>query len=311
MTELHRRNLLALGAAISAGAGAAATPSHADERPPLTPHLTEGPYYLADPPLRSDIAEDRTGVPVDLRITVRDETGAPLANARVDVWHCDAEGRYSGFGAGPGEPVSAEARSARFLRGAQRTGPDGVAAFRTVYPGWYRGRTAHLHYKVWHEGIAVLTSQAFLPDALNEFLFTEAEAYRRTETRDTLNRTDGIARQGGARAGAAVREESSRYRIDIAAVVDRAARPVAEGGPDGPPPPGGRSGPPPWGDGPPPGSPPGPPPGMFAEGGPGGPPPGRPRPEGPARHAALAGAERIDALIPQGPPSNARAGGAS
>ena len=62
-----------------------------------------GPYYLAGAPERADIAENLPGLPVELAFQVLDETGAPLDGGRLDIWHCDAKGRYSGFGLRPGE----------------------------------------------------------------------------------------------------------------------------------------------------------------------------------------------------------------
>lgn len=262
MTDLHRRGLLALG--LGAASGAAAQPS-LRPGPKLTPAVTEGPYYLAGAPMRADIAEGLPGVAVELRFHVFDEQGAPLPGARVDVWHCDAQGRYSGFGDAPGREPEAALKAARFLRGVQPVDDGGAATFRTVYPGWYQGRTTHIHYKVWLGQQALLTSQVFLPDALNEFLYLQAADYRRGHMRDTLNSTDGIARQGGEATFAAVAEGEDRYRVDFDVVVDRNARPRAEG----------FMGPPPGGP------PPGPPPGGFG------------------RRETLTGEARVAALLPK------------
>ncbi|USQ97087.1 intradiol ring-cleavage dioxygenase [Caulobacter sp. RL271] len=282
MTDLHRRGLLALGLATGAAAGAAAEASAAETRarqlnpgPTLTPAVTEGPYYLAGAPARGDIREGLPGLAVELRFHVFDETGAPLPLARVDVWHCDAQGRYSGFGDAPGREPPAALKAARFLRGVQPVDDGGVATFRTVYPGWYEGRTTHIHYKVWLDGRTLLTSQVFLPDALNEFLYLQAADYRRERARDTLNRNDGIARQGGEATFAAVAQGDDRFRVDFDVVVDRQARPRAEGG-----------------------SPGGPPPGLSVDGlppdfpgeGPGG---------GPGRRPSLTGEARVAALLPK------------
>ena len=62
-----------------------------------------------------------------------------LENAIVDVWHADAGGDYSGVGSLQGET---------FLRGIQTTDANGDAAFTTIFPGWYRGRAPHIHFKV-------------------------------------------------------------------------------------------------------------------------------------------------------------------
>ncbi len=107
----------------------------------LTPEQTEGPYYFDVDAIRSDIREDRAGVPLRLGIRVQSgEACSPLPNVVVDIWHCDAGGVYSGF-----ESASRGGGGTRdeetYLRGAQVTNADGVAEFLTFYPGWYPGRT--------------------------------------------------------------------------------------------------------------------------------------------------------------------------
>ena len=104
----------------------------------LAPEQTEGPYYVDDQKVRRDITEGKAGVPLDLLLTVVDaSTCRPLRGAAVDVWHCDAAGVYSG--------VQGNTRS--FLRGIQRTNAKGLALFETIYPGWYPGRTVHVHVR--------------------------------------------------------------------------------------------------------------------------------------------------------------------
>ena len=119
------------------------------------PELTEGPYYLDLDLVRRDITEGRPGVPFDLAVKVVDATSCePLEGAAVDVWHCDAEGAYSGV----------QGDSGTFLRGVQMTGADGVADFTTIFPGWYTGRAVHVHLKVALAGDDVHTGQLFFDD---------------------------------------------------------------------------------------------------------------------------------------------------
>ena len=125
----------------------------------LTPELTEGPYYLDDLLVRNDITEGKAGVPLDLRITVLDSTTCtPIENAAVDVWHCDANGFYSGFTQNnPGGDQAYQDDGSNpdtFLRGVMLTDSNGLAEFSTIYPGWYAGRDVHIHMKV-HVGGAV------------------------------------------------------------------------------------------------------------------------------------------------------------
>jgi protocatechuate 3,4-dioxygenase beta subunit len=149
----------------------------------LTPELTEGPYYFDADSIRSDIREDRDGVRLRLAIRVRDADGCnPLPNAVVDIWHCDAGGVYSGFDAGEGE---------RFLRGAQVTNADGIARFTTIYPGFYQGRTVHIHAKVHLDRTTVLTTQLFFDDDVTDAVYARAP-YSERPGPDQRNDTDGI-----------------------------------------------------------------------------------------------------------------------
>ena len=173
-------------------------------------------------------------MPLDVRFTVCDTAGRPLPKLRVDLWHCDMQGRYSGFGE-QGDDRAQSFEGKTFLRGSQRTDRAGIVSFGTVYPGWYAGRTTHIHFKVINGAHAVLTSQFFLPDALSEFLYTQMPLYQRARMRDTLNSVDGIALKAGGTVLGAVREERQRYVATLALVVDPAAVPVI----DRPPRPGG------------------------------------------------------------------------
>ena len=163
----------------------------------LTPELTEGPYYFDVDSIRGDIREDRDGAPLRLAIRVRAEGSCePLENAVVDVWHCDANGSYSGFEAasqgGPaGRPGAGRTDDETYLRGAQATNSDGVVQFRTVYPGWYRGRTTHVHVKVHLDRTTLLTTQLFFDEEVNEAVYA-TKPYSEETGRDVFNEDDGI-----------------------------------------------------------------------------------------------------------------------
>jgi protocatechuate 3,4-dioxygenase beta subunit len=154
----------------------------------LAPETTEGPYYFDVDSIRSDIREDRDGVTMRLALRVQDasEGCAPVANAVVDIWHCDAEGIYSGFesasrgGPGGSGPTDEET----YLRGAQVTDADGVVEFATIYPGWYRGRAVHVHFKVHLDQSTVLTSQLFFDEDFTDKIY-DAEPYASQGQRDT------------------------------------------------------------------------------------------------------------------------------
>jgi protocatechuate 3,4-dioxygenase beta subunit len=157
----------------------------------LTPEQTEGPYYLDAAKLRRNITEGRPGTPLTLRLTVVDaDTCRPIKGAAVDVWHCDAGGAYSGFD---------DAGSSSFLRGIQRTDAKGVAVFRTIYPGWYRGRTVHIHVKVHVGGEVIHTGQLYFADRLTDAVYRR-RPYNTRGARATRNSSDRLYGDDGSRS---------------------------------------------------------------------------------------------------------------
>jgi protocatechuate 3,4-dioxygenase beta subunit len=194
------------------GAGPAAVASGA-VKCVLTPEQTEGPYYIPDERIRRNITDGRPGTPLLLRATVVDaSTCRPIRRAAVDIWHADASGVYSGFGAGAGNRT--------FMRGIQRTDVHGLAVFRSVYPGWYPGRTVHIHVKVHIGGNVVHTGQLYFPDATTDAAY-RAAPYNRRPARDTRNATDSVYRNGGRRSMLTVRKNANGYRAAITMGVHR------------------------------------------------------------------------------------------
>ena len=157
----------------------------------LTAEETEGPYYFDVDAIRSDIREEREGTP-PLRLAgagVADPEREPLRSAVVDIWHCDARGNYSGFEAAT--PGGGRTDEETYLRGAQATDAEGIVEFHTVYPGFYPGRTVHIHAKVHLDRRTVLTTQLYFDDAFTDRIHTR-EPYSHAGRRDTSNDTDGI-----------------------------------------------------------------------------------------------------------------------
>jgi len=173
----------------------------------LTPEQTEGPYYIDVDNVRSDIREDRPGTQLRVAVRVMNvDRCTPVRDAVFEIWHCDAGGVYSGFegasggaGGGPRGPeggagAGRSTDATRYLRGAQVTNGDGIAAITTIYPGWYQGRTVHVHAKVHLTNATALTTQLYFDDKLSEQVFATAP-YTAHKGRSTFNQDDSIYRK--------------------------------------------------------------------------------------------------------------------
>jgi protocatechuate 3,4-dioxygenase beta subunit len=177
--------------------------------------MTEGPYYVPGDKVRRNVTEGRPGTPLLLTLTVLDVSSCkPIKGAAVDIWHADAGGLYS-------EGAQLGTAGQTFMRGIQRTDAKGLATFRTVYPGWYRGRTVHIHVKVSLGGSAVHTGQLFFPDSLTNAVYKRSP-YSRRPGRDTTNATDSIFRNGGKRSLLALTKSGNGYVGRMALGVSRA-----------------------------------------------------------------------------------------
>ena len=96
--------------------------------------------------LREDITEGKSGVPLQMLLTIVNVNAscAPITDALVYAWHCDKDGVYSGYSQ-PGSNTVGET----FCRGVQMTDSTGLVRFTTIYPGWYSGRITHAHFRVY------------------------------------------------------------------------------------------------------------------------------------------------------------------
>lgn len=162
-----------------------------------TPQQIEGPYFVDDMPNRSDIRSDTSngsaeqGIPLHLIIHVYGVSNGscvPLQGAKLDIWHANSQGIYSGVkDMGTTEKI--------FLRGYQMTDNKGTVQFITIYPGWYEGRAIHIHDKVRifdeSEKILEWTSQLYLNNSINEKVHEQAP-YSNHGLPETTNEEDMI-----------------------------------------------------------------------------------------------------------------------
>jgi protocatechuate 3,4-dioxygenase beta subunit len=160
------------GTATTSGSGAADTSTTSCT---LVPQETAGPYPLDlsknQQFFRQDITEGKSGVPFTLALTMLNVNKgcAPITNARVDVWHCDKDGVYSGYSQ-PGANTVGQT----FCRGIQLTDSAGKVTFKTVYPGWYAGRITHVHFQVYLNSGLVATSQLAFPNEATTAVYGSA-----------------------------------------------------------------------------------------------------------------------------------------
>ena len=186
----------------------------------LTPQAVEGPFYFDPKLVRSDITEGKQGAPLLLILQIVEAKDCvPLQDARVDVWHADGLGLYSGYA---GQDTGS-AKGETFLRGTQFSGADGDVRFNTIYPGWYPGRTPHIHFKAFIDNRNVITGQLYFPDHITEQVYATTPPYReRKRERDTFNASDFIfVRQGGADTIVDLKQESGSYLASLVISIQR------------------------------------------------------------------------------------------
>jgi protocatechuate 3,4-dioxygenase beta subunit len=182
----------------------------------LTPELTEGPYYISGEKFRRDVTEGKPGTPLLLNLTTLNVSNCKaIANAVVEIWQCDATGIYSGFGSAPtgggGGGGGGPTDKLTFLRGQQKTNANGIATFKTIYPGWYRGRAVHIHLKVHVGGTVVHTGQLFFPADVTNAVYKNKPYSTHGATPDTLNANDSIFVNGGSKGILTVKKSGSGY----------------------------------------------------------------------------------------------------
>jgi protocatechuate 3,4-dioxygenase beta subunit len=183
----------------------------------LTPRQTEGPYFVDERLERADIRSDpsngtlRSGVPLALVMRIAALSGGrcePVTGAIVDVWHCDAAGVYSDV-----DDASLRTKGTAFLRGYQLTDAHGQVRFTTIYPGAYRGRAVHIHYKVRTnrgDRATEFTSQLYFDDRLTDRVH-ERPPYAGPASGRTRNGDDALFRAGGRSLIVDARQDGEGY----------------------------------------------------------------------------------------------------
>lgn len=184
----------------------------------IRPQQTEGPYFVDEKLNRSDIRSDpsngavKPGVPLRLIFHVSqidNRSCTPLSNATVDIWHCDAMGAYSDVSDRRFSTVGQ-----KFLRGYQVTDVNGTVEFLTIYPGWYPGRTVHIHFKIRTNSASQssyeFTSQLYFDDSLTDQIHAQTP-YAAKGQRNIRNNQDGIFQDNGEQLMLQVTKDAKGY----------------------------------------------------------------------------------------------------
>ena len=173
----------------------------------VTTATIEGPYYIDQRILRSDVRESQRGVPLDLEFRVVNANSgcSPIQGALVSIWHCNAQGEYSGYlfndpnvmpdmRAADKTGHVPEKDNERWLRGAQVSDADGKVKFRTIFPGWYTPRAAHIHVRAFLNQKTMITTQLYFPQALINTIHSTHEAYKARGASIYTNENDILIR---------------------------------------------------------------------------------------------------------------------
>lgn len=211
--RLTRRDVLTAltavgGAAIAGACGASAAPTgpstdttstgtasnggSASDACAVIPSETEGPYpdrtgMINNPAFyRQDVTEGRPGTPLTLALTVVSVSNncRPVADATIEIWHCDHTGAYSEY-----------STAGTYLRGLQKTDGAGKVVFSTVYPGWYQGRATHVHVEVFVNGSSAKTTQMAFPEEVTAAVYAQG-VYAAHGQNTTGNARDNVFSDG-------------------------------------------------------------------------------------------------------------------
>lgn len=155
-----------------------------------SPEETAGPFSIKTPAdyVRENIIGDRAGIPLMITFNIQNTNNAcnPLEGALVDLWHCDAQGNYSQYDG----QLDGSFTNNNFLRGRQTTDANGNASFISIFPGWYPGRTPHVHVEIKSRtGTSLLVTQVSWSEETSNTVYATT-GYNGNA--DTNNSNDGI-----------------------------------------------------------------------------------------------------------------------
>lgn len=178
----------------------------------LIPSETPGPFPLdltANTTFfRQDIREDRTGVRHQVRLRILGlQNCLPMQNVRVNIWHCDRIGLYSGYSQANNQGQA----GLTYLRGYQFTDANGEVEFTTIFPGWYNGRICHIHFQVYVSSSYAAVSQLTFPVATKNAIYTANESLYPNGTDPLSLAQDGIFSDGYAYQMATLEPDDDGY----------------------------------------------------------------------------------------------------
>ena len=124
----------------------------AEELYPKTPADYEGPFYpvTKQPDIDNDLVQVKgqdgmaQGEILHLSGVVVNTKGEAQKDLTIEIWQTDPAGRYKH----PGDSTPGERDPNFQYWGAAVTAADGSFFFKTIVPGSYEPRPAHIHYKV-------------------------------------------------------------------------------------------------------------------------------------------------------------------
>jgi len=169
---------------------------------------TKGPCH-SNTYNRKDVSDGLVGLPTRFELLVLDRSCNPVPNAIVDIWYVSPAGAYSraavaiDTGVGYAGSLSelnvafctgndGDAVASNWLRGFQTSDANGRVTIDGIFPGWYPGRTAHVHFIVSVNGRTTMTSQLAFDEALTTTVYTQHPSYRARGDQDTSNARDGV-----------------------------------------------------------------------------------------------------------------------